>query len=312
VQRDRAAAAPDEIGGMRADYKGGLYCETGNYSWAARNLGVSRPSIHRAINDIERISGLVLFERTAHGYATTPAGEALRRSAKLALAELRQGLEEIDAYLGNDKTTITVGSLPLARSFILPAAINAFTSARPEVQVRVRDGAYGDLLHGLRYGEIDLVIGALRNPAPIDDVVEEALFLDRLVIAARFGHPLAKIPEPDVQAISRFPWVTPSPTIPTRKLFDALFDDAGVAPPQRIVETSSLILTRGLLLDSDRLTIISRHQIARELENGSLVALDFNLATTDRAIGITTRKDWTPTATQAEFLGYLSNACANL
>ena len=287
-------------------------CDAGNYSWAARNLGISRPSVHRSINDIERIAGFTMFIKTAHGFELTQSGEVFRRSVMLAFEELRQGLEEIDFLLGQDTARIVVGSLPLARSFILPQVINEITKHRPEVSIIVRDGSYTDLLHALRYGEIDILIGALRSPVQADDVEQEALFTDKLAIAARAGHPLAGKEKLDAKTLAQFPWVTPSPTIPTREQFDALFGAADVNVPTQLVETSSLILIRGLLVGSDRLTIISRHQIAKELEDGILVELDVSLAGFERKIGIAKRLDWAPTKTQKRFVEMLHSVCSDL
>ncbi len=284
----------------------------GNYSWAARTLGVSRPSIHRSINDIERIAGFQMFSKTAQGFELTQAGNLFRRSVLLALEELRQALEEIDFLLGHDAPRLALGSLPLARSFILPKVINELGVIRPDVRITVRDGSYGDLLHALRYGEIDLLVGALRSPLPADDVEQEPLYTDRLAIVGRAGHPLAGRKGLDANTLAQFSWVTPSPDIPTRKQFDTLFSAANVPAPTRLVETSSLILIRGLLLGSDRLTIISRHQIAKELEDGILAELDFPLVGSEREIGITTRTGWSPTATQSLFVRMLRDVCAQL
>lgn len=286
--------------------------ETGNYSWAARKLGVSRPSVHRAINDIERVAGFEMFTKTAQGFELTPAGDEFRRNLLLAFAELAQAREEIDVLQGRDTAQLVVGSLPLARSFILPEVINGLTALRPEVRITVRDGAYTSLLQALRYGEIDLLIGALRPVLPGDGLEQEPLYTDKLAIAARAGHPLTRCQDIDAATLARFPWVTPSPDIPTRKQFDALFSNAGVQAPVRLVETSSLILIRGLLAGSDRLTIISRHQIARELEDGILTTLDFPLGGSDRVIGITTRADWSPTATQSLLIQMLREVCGKL
>lgn len=285
---------------------------TGNYSWAARSLGVSRPSIHRSINDIERIAGFQMFTKTAQGFELTQAGNLFRRGILLAFEELRQGQEEIGYLLGHDTSRLAVGSLPLARSYILPRVINDLGVIRPDVRITVRDGSYGDLMHALRYGEIDLLVGALRQPAPADDVEQEALYTDRLAIVGRAGHPLAGRKRLDARALAQFSWVTPSPEIPTRRHFDALFGAADVEAPTRLVETSSLILIRGLLLGSDRLTIISRHQVAKEIEDGILAELDFPLAGSEREIGITTRRDWSPTATQSLFVRMLREVCSGL
>lgn len=286
--------------------------EAGNYSWAARTLGISRPSIHRSINDMERVAGFPLFAKTAQGFDLTQAGDVLRRSVLLAFEELRQGLEEIDFLLGHDAPRLALGSLPLARSFILPKVINELGAMRPDVRIVVRDGSYHDLLHALRYGEIDLLVGALRSPLPADDVEQEALYTDRLAIVSRAGHPLAGRSGLDANALAQFSWVTPSPDIPTRKHFDALFGAARIPAPTRLVETSSLVLIRGLLMGSDRLTIISRHQIAKEIEDGNLVELDFPLVGSERQIGIATRNGWSPTATQSLFVRMLREVCAGL
>lgn len=136
--------------------------------------------------------------------------------------------------------------------------------------------------------------------------------MDRLAIVARAGHPLAGRKRLDAGTLAQFSWVTPSPDIPTRKHFDALFGAARVQAPERLIETSSLILVRGLLLGSDRLTIISRHQIAKELEDGILAELDFPLVGSEREIGITTRTGWSPTSTQSLFVRMLREVCASL
>jgi DNA-binding transcriptional LysR family regulator len=287
-------------------------CETGNYSWAARKLSVSRPSVHRTINDLERIAGFELFLKTAQGFEPTQAADVFRRSVLIAFAELRQGLEEINLLTGNDTAFLVIGSLPLARSFILPKVINELTVKRPEVRVMVRDGAYPDLLRALRYGEIDILIGALRSPLPADDVEPEVLYTDKLAIAGRAGHPLAGRRDIDARTLALFPWVTPSPNIPTRQQFDALFSAADVEAPACLVETSSLILVRGLLAGSDRLTIISRHQISKELQDGVLTTLDFPLDGSEREIGITCRRGWSPTATQSLLIRMLRDVCREL
>ena len=137
--------------------------ETGNFSWAARKIGVSQPTIHRACRDLERLSGSTLFEKSAQGIELTASARVLARQAQLAFSELDQGLAEVNSWLGNDTARMVVGSLPLIRSQILPNAINAFARVCPDVQIRILDGAYDGLLHNLRHGQIDFLVGALRG-----------------------------------------------------------------------------------------------------------------------------------------------------
>lgn len=279
---------------------------TKNFSLAAQSVGMSQPSLHRAARSLELLSGIALFEKVNREIRLTPAGEVLVQHAKLAEAEMEQCLVEIEALKGIDAARIVIGSLPLARTFVLPHAINRLTERRPDVQVNVIDGPYDDLLHGLSHGEIDILIGALRDPVPIDDVEQEALFDDQLAIVVRAGHPLASKRHIDLADLVDYPWVVPRSGTPTRTHFEKLFPDKDKLP--RLVESSSLILVRGLLLESDRVTIISAHQIHHECQQGLLAILPLDMSGTSRPIGLTLRKNWQPTASQEFFLEALRDA----
>jgi len=279
--------------------------EAKNFSMAARNIGISQPSIHRAARNLERLSGLKLFESAHEGISLTPAAHMLAQRTKLALAELQQGHDEVDDYLGRDSTHIAVGALPLARTHILPAAINLMVRASERVQIRAVDGRYDELLQGVRQGDLDLLIGALRDPPPVDDIVQEYLFDDPLAIVAGPQHPLAKKKNVTIADVLRFPWVAPPKTTPAGSyLYDTLHIQDLPQTPVRVV-SSSLVLVRGLLTTGDYITIISLNQIRHEYEQGVLVPLPVELADSARAIGLTYRRDWRPTRTQQQFLDFL-------
>lgn len=286
--------------------------EAGNFSLAARRVGVSQPSLHRAARDLEYMSGVTLFEKARAGIELTKAAETLAFYCSLALAELEQGLDELEEFKGNDRGSIIVGSMPLARTFVLPTAINALILEKPDIRMDVIDGPYNDLLHGLRHGAIDVLIGALRAPLPVDDVVQESIFDDPLVIGGRTGHPLCKKKKITPEDLAKYPWVVPRKGTPTRDYFEKILEDADLPHPTSIIESSSLILIRSLLTASDRLTIISLNQIRYDNEMGQLTPLDFEMSDTLRPIGLTTRKDWRPTATQARFIELLHEAATQL
>ena len=282
--------------------------DAGNFTLAARAAGISQPSLHRTARDLERLSGITFFNKSSQGIELTRAAQVLAQQAKLAFGELEQGFDEVEEWRGKDVGSIVVGTMPLARTFILPTAINALTRERPEVRVSVVDGPYNDLLHGLRHGEMDLLIGALRDPPPIDDVVQEPLFRDPLAVVARAGHPLGKVDPVSVEDLVRYPWVVPRRGAPTRIHFDSFLGGAKSGRPASLIESSSLILIRELLLGSDRLTLISAHQVQHEIRMGLLIPLAVAIPGTEREIGLTMRQDWRPTATQRRFLECLREA----
>jgi LysR family transcriptional regulator of gallate degradation len=91
-----------------------------------------------------------------------------------------------------------------------------------------------------------------------------------------------------------------------------LFKDNEIRPPERIVESSSQLVIRSLLEGSDRLTVISAHQLQRELNEGVLCVLPFKLDHAVRPIGITTRRGWLPTQKQHYFLDRLRTRAGEL
>ncbi|MEI8633641.1 LysR substrate-binding domain-containing protein [Vibrio sp. PP-XX7] len=109
----------------------------------------------------------------------------------------------------------------------------------------------------------------------------------------------------DIQTLTQGDWVVPRQGAPTRTIFDHLFLDAGLSPPENIVESNSHILIRSLLWGSDRMALISEHQVQHELESGLLSIVPFAVKHAYRPIGITTRKDWQPTDRQKLFLDIL-------
>lgn len=277
--------------------------ESGGFSLAARELGRSQPSVYRAAKDLERLCGRELFRRTANAVEATPLARLMARSASLAFAEIRQGFEEIDELHGRMQGIVAVGSLPLARTSLLPMAITRLLARHPSARVKVVDGPYDELLHTLLHGGIDLVIGALRLPRPTNQVVQEPLFDDPLSIVVRRGHPLLGARLPDVAALSRLDWIVPREGTPARDHFNAFFAERGIAPPSRLIECSSLVTTRGLLLQSDRAALLSLRQAKLDVGSGQLATLSDPLPGTERTIGLTYRKDWQPTTVQARFIG---------
>lgn len=284
--------------------------EAGNFSLAARALGIAQPSVHRAGRDLEKTSGLRLFVPSRKGIELTPAAEAFARAVKLAEAEYAQGLDELTRLSGSDATRIAIGSMPLSRTEILPAACDALLKEAAGVQLRLVDAPYGELLRGLRYGELDLLIGALRDPLPADDIVQEPLLDDHLAVMAGPQHPLAGRQDLSLEDTLVYPWIAgPKDTPAGAYLYRALGIGGMDRTPVSVV-SSSMVLVRGLLTRGDYLTLLSPRQAAWEVSQGRMVPLDLPLPDSARRIGLTTRAGWMPTPTQARFLDLVRAAAA--
>ena len=276
-----------------------------SFSMAAWNIDISQPSIHRAARDLEKNIGQPLFLASGKGITLTPAAEILVRHIRIATAELQQGYYEISAQQGRDTTRITIGSLPLARSWLLPQSTHKFLEDKEFVQVKTVEGPYLKLLRDLRHGQLDFIIGALRDPPPHGDIIQEPLFEDPLAIVVRKGHPLSKNANINLDDTLDYPWIAPPKQTPTGTYLHNMLNISDMENTPVKVVSSSLILVRGLLLAGDYVTITSVNQIRFELESKSLVALPIDLPNSTRPIGLTFRKDWQPTPTQKLFLNII-------
>lgn len=279
--------------------------QVGSFSVAARMLALSQPTIHRTARNLEGVAGIPFFTARSTGVRLTPAAEAFVLGAKLAQSELEQAAQEISLELGQESGRFVLGSLPLARTLIVPTAIHAMVSTVEGFQVRVLEGRYTELLRSLREGEIDCLIGALRYPSPADDVTQEGLFSDALSIVAHPSHPLAGKQNLSLDDTLSFPWIAPPRETPAGQyLFDTLRIQDKPETPVRVVSSSMAIL-RGVLAEGDYVSVVSRHQIKIDEELGAIAALDVRLNGHMREIGLTYRLGWRPTKTQEKFIQYL-------
>ncbi len=287
--------------------------DSGGYAGAAAHTGLSQPTLHRAIGDLSLILRRVLVERRGRGITLTEPGRRTARSFRLARTELEAGLSEALAGRQSGPIRITVGAMPVSRARVLPKALATFNAAHPEVEIIVVEGSHGELVEPLRDGSVDLMIGALREPAPGPDLQQRALFRDQPTVLARAGHPLIALAGgtlPPLADLARYPWIAPSPGAPLRAGFEAMFRSQGLEAPIVPIQCGSVMIIREILMQTDFLTLLSRDQVSVELAAGWLVSLGEPPGQFARTIGVTTRAQWRPSPMQADFITALQDAAA--
>ena len=276
---------------------------TGSYKTAALKLGVKAASLHRAVADLSIALGQQLLDKRGRSLFLTPAGQRRLRCFGLAIAELSAGLAEVSSWKGRAGGRIVIGAMPLSRARWLPSTLEKFASSHPDIDIIVYEGSHGELIGPMRDGEIDLLLGALRDVTEINDLDQEAVFDDQPQIIARAGHPLLKSSSL-IQDMHKFAWVLPGRDTPLRRFWEGMFVQLGIDPPRVQIECGSVMMIRQLLLSGDALTLLSPRQVSIEIEAGLLAALPTPSAIS-RTIGITTRMGWRPTADQKALIQML-------
>jgi LysR family transcriptional regulator of gallate degradation len=286
----------------------------GSITDAARAGGSSPAALHRTLHELQANVGKAVLVRSPSGVAPNTVGRRLAMRWQVALTELEQAVDELKELEGRMEGRIKIASLPLARTLLLARALNPLLAAHPNARIEVMDGSYELLSQQLRVGASDILIGALRSGSDLAGLRTEALFDDPYAIVGRAAHPLVSRDKgASLDDLARQEWVAQRPGTPIRAAFDALFEKCP-ASPRASIETSSLVLTRAIILESDRLSMLSRRQIAIEEREGLLVSIpvaqDVRERLGTRTIGITMRETWLPSRLQSIFLDHIRAAAA--
>ncbi len=260
--------------------------ELHNMPAAARSIGVTQPAVSAAIREIEGGLGATLFERSSRGLLPSRAALALAHRVRLALDELRQAQEEIAALQGVMSGSVRVGATPFGRTAILPRAVARLLRRHPAVRVSVTEGPFDTLAVDLRAGRLDMIVAAMRPLVAGSDFAGEALLEDQLSLIVRAGHPLTRVRPLSFQELSDVDWVLARPSTPTRQLFEKAWAQHHSTAAKVVAETSSLAMNRGLLMESDAVTALSRHEIEYELRFGMLAMLPIDMPELRHHIGL--------------------------
>lgn len=237
--------------------------EQRNMHRAAASLRMTQPAATRLLGGLERMLGMKLFERGPRGLVPNAYGESLIRHARAMLATLDHAREEMNALAEGASGRIALGALLVAAPVLVPLALARFKERHPNHTVLVREGSATALLPALRRGELDLVVGRVTSDVPSDGLEFEAYYREPMTVVARVGHPLARRRALKLRELVGEAWIFPAPEAPYRRRLDAAFQQAGVAPPRRLVESVSVAVNKMLVQKTDMLGVMPR-DVARE------------------------------------------------
>jgi LysR family transcriptional regulator of gallate degradation len=255
----------------------------------ADTIGISQPAASQALREIETGLGQKLFTRTAGGLQPTALGALLGMHLRRALAEIRAGELEIATLQGALGGRVVVGTLSLGRTRLLPSAIIRLRKQFPHLTVATVEASFEHLAMRLRSGDLDFILGALREPEHTVGFARDIVTHDELSLVVRTAHPLTRRRSMAAADLAGIDWVLPPRGTPTRELLEKALAVRSLDKARVGVETADLAITRGILLGSDMVTAVSAHVYYHETATKALVVLPFALPETRRPIGILQR-----------------------
>ena len=261
--------------------------DQGSISRASPALNVSQPALTKALQQLERTVGAQIFDRDARGVRPTAVGHAVIDSARRILAELRRLDDELDRIASSTSGSVAIGATPSPTIGLMPRVLAELRSGPADLQVRIMEGAFEDLVPALSVGEIDLIVGRLYDSPVPDGLVREELWDDPIVFLVRVDHSLGR-GRPTMADVSRYELIVPPVSRRYGNEIDQLLArQTDLRAP--LLRSSSFGFARAMLYATDMVAIAPRLMMAPDIERGDVKIVELDLDMPPRPSGITYR-----------------------
>lgn len=147
--------------------------ETGSFSAAARNVGITQPALSNGISRLERRLGRPLFERSTRGVVTTSFGAAMLPTIDRAVTGIDEVAAEAARWDAPSSADIRLGVSPLINPHLVSRAQRIIAEVAAEAdgsrlsgRLVLREANLADLREALLGDELDLLLIPSVDPLP--------------------------------------------------------------------------------------------------------------------------------------------------
>lgn len=211
--------------------------EYGGIAQAARVLNISQPSVAQAIEKLEDITGMALFERHhARGLTLTMQGRLFLAEVEALDARAEAVAREAQALASGLRGEIRLGIFWTLAPFYAAGLIRSFREAAPEVRLRPQEASLSALADRLRERTLDFAL-TYDQGADASGLVFRPLASLRPMVVVGCDHPLAGREAVSLRDLAHEPYVLfDAPG--SSSYFNDLLAEGGIAPPVAYASTS--------------------------------------------------------------------------
>jgi DNA-binding transcriptional LysR family regulator len=257
--------------------------EHGHLTETAARLGVSQPTLTRALARVERELGARLFERLPGGVHLNPDGELVIAAAREITERHDQLVAELTARLDPEAGIVRLAFLDSIATSLVPEALRTFHEQAPRNRLQLRQEPAHEIVRDLDRGDADV---AITSPRPEGAFGWAPLHEERLVLVVPRGHRWRHRRRISVAELADEELVTTPVGFGYRALVAALLAEAGIAP--RISFESGDLATTEALVAAGLGVAVLPEQFAGL---SGTVGIRLASAAARRTIGLTWRSD---------------------
>jgi DNA-binding transcriptional LysR family regulator len=240
-----------------------------SFSRAARDLGLTQPTVSVHIKDLERSLGTPVFERLGREIRPTEAGRFLYEHAQGIFALKQRLAEKMAAFLNSMEGELTVGASSVPGEYLLPSLLVAFRERHPGARVRLRISDTGETIEDLRRGDVEL--GVVGDAIADHDLVFEPLATDELILVVPPSGPWTRA-RILARELPKLPLIVRELGSGTRKSLEQALRGVKLelADLNVIAELGSLGAVKEAVKAGYGVAFLSKLTIASELKRGAL------------------------------------------
>lgn len=239
-------------------------------SRAAQHLGLSQPTVTRALGEIESIFMTPLFTRSRRGLEPTPAGALVLVRAKVALADAASLGQDLEALGTGLHGRLRIGVIPFLSRVTHDALWHHLLALRPRMGFLAEEATTHDLLQAVRARTLDCAICRFTPASAGAGLQQQFLYHQepRLLVSRAAAARLARRGL-DWEALVSLRWIFPPSDTPIRQMIHSIFASAGQPVPVPVLEAyAHHTLVSVLRHMPDAITILP-DDIAQEVADAS-------------------------------------------
>jgi molybdate transport repressor ModE-like protein len=252
-----------------------MVAETGSFAAAARQLGISQPSVSSHIQNLEKELAGPLFVREAGRRAVLNAGgRKLLFHARSMLASA----SKLEEGAGNRKShgaeTLSIVCQRSLANTVMREPLARFAREHRDIRMAVQVAFQEEVIASIRSGAAD--VGYLLANTPIAGVRSKLIGRVRFVLFAAPSHPLATRKRIRAVELVEFDFVGP----PERSMFGrtvaAMLQTIGVEPLNIISEGTEFSVLRDLVVAGMGLCCSLEASVRADVASKQVVVLDID------------------------------------